>query len=579
MSEFFQDGPALGNQYRDDRVLRAYLRRAVPADVLAEFEPELDRLGERAVTDIQAMGDDANAHEPAFVPYDPWGRRIDRIETARGWRELDRVAAQEGLVAIGYERKFGPFSRVLQFAKLYLFHPSSAVYTCPLAMTDGAARLLELHGDAELKERALTRLVSRDPVRFWTSGQWMTERTGGSDVGRTSTIARRVPEGTGRDYRLFGTKWFTSATTAQMVMTLARIEDEAGQTIPGSRGLSLFYLETRGAGDELNHIRIHRLKDKLGTRALPTAELTLEGTTARLVGEPGRGVRNIADLINITRAYNSICAVATMRRALALARDYAARREAFGKLLCHQPLHVATLAELEVEYEAALQLVFRLVELLGREESGAGNATESAVLRLLTPLVKLYTAKQGVALVSEVLECFGGAGYVEDTGLPRLLRDAQVMTIWEGTTNILSLDALRAIEKEQAFEPLLADVRSRLEGVTSGELSAEALRVTRALEQVESFLPRALGTGLDLVQASARGFAFSLARIYAAALLLEQAQWSLLEDGDRRATFAAQRWCRRDLAPLSPLDPRELDDAAALALDRALPPRHAPATR
>src|SRR5262249_53677312 len=151
--------------------------------------------------------------------------------------------------------------------------------------------------------------------------------------------------------------------------------------------------------------------------------------------------------------YNACCAVGLMRRGLALARDYARRRRAFGKLLADQPLHVETLAALQVEFEAAFHLSFRVAELMGRGETGAATDDERAVLRLLTPLVKLYTAKQAIATCSEVLEAFGGAGYVEDTGLPRLLRDAQVLSIWEGTTNVLSLDVLRAIEKEAAFQP------------------------------------------------------------------------------------------------------------------------------
>ena len=193
----------------------------------------------------------------------------------------------------------------------------------------------------------------------------------------------------------------------------------------------------------MNNIVIHRLKDKLGTRSLPTAELGLMGTRAKLVGEPGEGVRNITTLVNITRIYNAICAAATLRRGLALARDYATRREAFGRRLIDQPLHAATLADLEVEYQGGFHLAMRAVELLGAKNAARRLADESAVLRLLTPLAKLYTARQAVAGMSEVLEAFGGAGYIEDTGLPRLLRDAQVLSIWEGTTNVLSLDVLR----------------------------------------------------------------------------------------------------------------------------------------
>ncbi len=567
MTSFFQDPPVLGNQFTDDDALQSVLRRLLPAGVLAEITPDLVRFGQRVVEDIVPLAEDAERNQPRLVQYDPWGRRIDRIDVARGWSELERVSAQEGLVAIGYERQQGPWSRLYQFTKLYLFNPSSSVYTCPLAMADGAARALELFADERLMQRAYRRLTTRDPDQFWTSGQWMTERTGGSDVSGTSTIARAD----GAGYRLTGTKWFTSSTTSQMAMTLARIEDAAGRTISGSRGLSLFYLETRDAAGELNGIRILRLKDKLGTKALPTAELELDGTTARLVGQPGQGVRNIAALMNITRLYNSICAVSSMRRCLALMRDYAGRREVFGKPLAQQPLHLETLAGMDVEFRAGLLLTLRSLELLGKEECVQASDDESAVLRILTPLTKLYTAKQTVAIASETLESFGGAGYVEDTGLPKILRDAQVLSIWEGTTNVLSLDTLRAIDHAQAFEPWLADVRRRLETIRLPALNEARLRAQAALDRIAGYLPQAVVEGLEFLQGGARQLAYSMARTYAASLLLEQAQWSMAEEQDCRWQAAAIRWCRQELAPLVAADDEHRAISAALALGAALP--------
>jgi alkylation response protein AidB-like acyl-CoA dehydrogenase len=542
-SDFFQDGPQLSNQYDTDPVLTRYLTRKLPSALHAELEPDLRRMGGRAAEDLLELAAEAEAQPPRHVPYDAWGRRVDRIEVSRAWGELDRASAEEGLIAIGYERKQAEWSRTYQLAKLYLFHPSSAIYSCPLAMTDGAARAIELYGDDELKSGALKRLTSRDPARFWTSGQWMTERTGGSDVGGTSTIARRDGDG----YRLYGTKWFTSATTSQMAMTLARIEGDPD----GSRGLSLFYLELRDPSGALNGIRVNRLKDKLGTKALPTAELTLDGVPARLVGGPGGGVKKISSLFNITRIYNSVCAIGYLRRGLALARDYAGRREAFGARLSAHPLHVETLAAIDLELRAAFHLTFRLIELLGREETGKATPAESALLRLLTPVAKLYTAKQTIRGVSEVLECFGGAGYVEDTGLPRLLRDCQVLSIWEGTTNVLSLDALRAIEREMAFGPFVEEVRGRLAGVRAPELREAASRAAEACGRIEAHLTRLAGARLA---AGARSFAYALARTYSAVLLLEQAQWELDAGGGPQtavaAVAAARRWCARDLTPL-----------------------------
>ena len=567
MSEFFQDPPRLGNQYDDDRVLRSYLRRALPDDVLAQIEPGLRALGARAAGEMLALVDAAEAEPPRHVPYDAWGRRVDRIETSEAWRALDRIAAEEGNVATAYERAHGALSRVHQMARLHLYHPSSAIYSCPLAMTDGAARVLLAHGakDPELRT-AVERLTTRDPARFWTSGQWMTERTGGSDVSGTSTIAKPVG---GAEYALSGTKWFTSATTSQMALTLARIVPDAAPGVARGRerdnkSLSLFFVGMRDADGELRNIRVDRLKDKLGTRALPTAELTLDATPARLVGGAGNGVRKIAVLLNITRYYNAACAVSGTRRAVALATDYAMRRVAFGRPLADHPLHIETLADMAVEYAAGFHLVARVAELLGRDEAGEATPDERLLLRLLTPVAKLFTGKQAVAAASEALEAFGGAGYVEDTGLPRLLRDAQVLAIWEGTTNVLSLDLLRALREDGALAALAADVVRMLENVRGNALRASTGKVARSIKTIVAHAETPMDD--ECRQAGARAFAFAIARTYAGALLLEHAAWSVEHENDDRAAATAARWCARELAPLREITPRDQATSRRLVL-------------
>lgn len=535
MAEFTQDSPKLANQYDDDSLLRSYLRWRLPSQVLAEVEPDLRRLGQRAVTDILALGEEAEQSPPHHVPFDAWGKRVDRIETSEAWRELDRISAAEGIVAAAYERAHGVYSRIDQFARLYLFAPSSALYSCPLAMTDGAARFLEVYGD-ESTRSVFAHLTSRDPRQFWTSGQWMTERSGGSDVASTTTIARCE---SGNDWRLYGLKWFTSATTSQVAITLARIEGAPA----GGSGLSVFLVTLRDRDGLLRNIRVERLKDKLGTRALPTAELTLEGTPARLVGGPGDGIKKISTLFNITRIYNAVAAVAGMRRAIALAADYAKRRIAFGRPLIDQPLHVETLSDISLEFRAGFLLAFRVVELLGKEECGEASESELQLLRLLTPVAKLYTAKQAVAVASEALEAFGGAGYIEDTGIPRLLRDAQVLPIWEGTTNVLSLDMLRAVQKADALPAWIEDVRRRIAEVKS----ADAARVRDALNAIHQCFARAAETGAEQTQAAARSIAYSIARIEAAVLLLEHERAT----NDPSAVIAARRWCARHLVSIT----------------------------
>lgn len=544
MSHFIQEGPVLENQYESDRMLISYLNRVLPDDIFPEIETDLKNLGNRVISDIFEVAKDAEANEPKLINYDTWGKRIDEIRVSKSWNKLDSISAEEGMVAIGYERKYSEFSRVYQFAKLYLFNPSSAIYTCPLAMTDGGAKLTEVYGDDDLKNTVYKHITSRDPEYFWTSGQWMTERTGGSDVGTSETVAR-FENG---EYRLYGAKWFVSAATSQSAFTLARIENEEGNTTPGSRGLSLFFLELKDKNGNLNNFTIDGLKDKLGTRSLPTAELTLNGTRAKLVGSPGGGVKKIATLFNITRIYNAVTSVAFMRRGIALAHDYSKRRKAFGKIISEQPLHIETLANMEIEFEAAFHAVFYTVSLLGKEECGKASEEEKAVLRLLTPLIKLYTARQCINVITEVIEVFGGVGYVEDSGLPTLLRDAHVLSIWEGTTNILSLDALRAIEKEKALFPFLKNIQNRLEIINHPELSDAKNKVYQAVSNIKEYVSLALKHDSDFIQAGARNFAFGLIRTFAASLMLEHAEWSLNQN-EKYFKITALRWCEQYLTP------------------------------
>lgn len=542
MSEFHQSPPVLANQYRDDALLRSYLTSTAPPDVLAEIDAELDALGGRAAGEWRALAERAGADPPRLVPFDAWGQRIDRIETSDAWHAFERIAAIEGLVARGYERAYGAFSRVDQFARLYLFSPSSAIYSCPLAMSDGAARCLELLASDERQRVAFAHLTTRDPARFWTAGQWMTERTGGSDISGTSTVAKR--EGAG--FRLFGTKWFTSATTSQIALTLARLEGADA----GSRGLSLFHLELRDDAGLPRRMRVLRLKDKLGTRALPTAEIELDGTPAWLVGGEGHGVRKIATVLTITRIYNAMAAVAGMRRAVALARDYASRRMAFGKPLSEHPLHLDTLAAMQVELAGCFLLMFRVVELLGLTELGEASDANARVLRLLTPVAKLYTGKSAVRVASEAIEAFGGAGYIEDTGLPRLLRDAQVLPIWEGTTNVLSLDVWRALLAEpDAIDALEAEVNAHLDRVTWEELSEAAQRVRVAARELGDAAARLAAASSDDRESVARRFAFAIARVTAGALLIAHADRCRSMSVGPRLADAARRWTARELIP------------------------------
>nr|HEX4318683.1 acyl-CoA dehydrogenase family protein [Kofleriaceae bacterium] len=505
---FFQEPPRLGNQLDDDPLLPSWLARHVP-----EVTDELRALGELTVELYgRQLADQDN--EPRLVHWDAWGHRVDRIEVTPVWHEAQVIAAKHGMVAAAYEPRLGARARTHQFAIVHLLGPSLDVYSCPLAMTDGAARTLLASGNQELVDRYVPKLTSRDPAVMWTSGQWMTERTGGSDVSQTETIAKRDPE-TG-DWRLYGTKWFTSATTSNMALTLARPEGNG----PGSQGLALFVVELRDGNGRLRDIEVNRLKDKLGTRKVPTAELTLAGTPATMVGAPEGGVRQITPMLAVTRTWNAVSAASGMRRGLALARDYATRRRAFGALLVDKPLHADTLAMIEAEYAGAFCLAFRSVELLGRLERGAGTDHDERLARALVPIAKLVTGKQAVAVASEAIEACGGAGYIEDTGLPRLLADAQVLPIWEGTTNVLSLDTLRALGKGAGDA-----VGAEIDAALAGEQTGPATVAREALRHAQSWIAGALGQP-DRLEAGARRFALTLGRSLELALLVGHARWA-----------------------------------------------------
>jgi hypothetical protein len=279
----------------------------------------------------------------------------------------------------------------------------------------------------------------------------------------------------------------------------------------------------------------------------------LEGTRAELVGQPVNGTRAIEPMLGVTRMWNSVCAVSFMRRGLALARAYAARREAFGQPLARQPLHADTLAALEAETWGAFLMTFLLVELAGRAESGEIDDQQRALLRLVTPLTKLVTGKQAVSVVSEVIESFGGAGYVEDTGLPQLLRDTQVLPIWEGTTNVLSLDALLRSDLHAGLAALMGRASACVRGLQEPRLLAAGKQAIGALERAALWIES--GHDRDVLQASARRLALTLARALQLALLCEHAQWLLDHGGDRRGYAAALRFSRLPVDLMHEVDP------------------------
>jgi len=538
---FLQAEPKHQNSYTSDGFLQSYLRVHMPKEILSNIEPDLDRFGHECAHEIWDLGQQCEQNPPYLRQYNAWGGRIDEIVTCPAWKQQKRVAAKEGLISIPYKNEQDIYSRLYQCSKLYMYSPASGLYNCPLAMTDAAAKTI--HSLKLDLPEAWNHLTSRDPNLFWTSGQWMTERQGGSDVGQgTETLA--VPQQDG-SYKLYGYKWFSSATDSDMTMTLARVVDSQNSTVSGGKGISMFYLKIRNQDGALNNIQVVKLKNKLGTRQLPTAELLLDGADATLVSPEGRGIPSISSMLTISRLHNGISSAAIMRKMVSLARDYSTRRKAFGDIIANQPLHVQTLARMEVETRGCSILMFELARLLGQQDNNSISDQDLLLLRLMTPVAKLYTAKQAVAVCSEGLECFGGQGYIEDTGIPALLRDAQVLPIWEGTTNILSLDVVRAIAKTKgevlkAFLAKITEVQHQAEKIEN--VGAGVDKIAGLVHQSFAIINK----HPEILEFCARDLSFTLANTYIGTLLLEHA----LRTGHKIDVDVATAWMDREMAPI-----------------------------
>ncbi|KAI9007675.1 hypothetical protein DFJ74DRAFT_688683 [Hyaloraphidium curvatum] len=558
---FFQAPPALENQWTADAVLRSILKSSlgVPGEMYAEWDADLHRFGDLMVSPaLLEHIREGEENLPKIVQFDGWGKRVDKLHTSAAWKEMKKLVAREKLISIGYDRaKWGQHARTYQFAKEHLFSPSSSYAVCPLGMSDAAARLIELHGRGvpELEE-AYDRLTTNDETRMQYTGQWMTERPGGSDVSRTETQAFKADDGS---WRIHGFKWFTSAVDSDMVFLLARHVDPQNPQLSdfsSSKGLSLFFawMHDPASPNGLNGIRVHRLKNKLGTRPLPTAELELDGMRASLVGKPGRGVAQMATMLNLSRLHCCVWSSGYVARALQLAADWSAKRYAFGKPLYRHPLHMHHMSKLAATYRAILHLTFHSVALVGKTEVDelAGNLSEDDkwMLRLLTPVSKAFVSLESVAVVQGAMEAIGGQGFMEDAGLARLYRDVMVNTLWEGTVNALSHDLLRVFHQTsgRAIDLLRSSVLARISPAASvPELRGAAKAVEEATDLVASFSGEMMRTasadGKEVdpgMERLLRELTLSIGRVISGSLMIEHA----INTGDASDVVAAQRWNR-----------------------------------
>ena len=447
------------NFYRADPALADLLKIHLPQKLFAHIEPHLDRLGALAGGPLDEAARMADKHGPVLHQRDKFGRDRQHIEYHPAYRELERAAYGEfGIHAMSHRKGIlgwpETYPVVAKHAFTFLFNQAEFGMGCPINVTDGAAKLLSRFGDAELKARYLDGLTQTDMGKLTQGGQFMTEKEGGSDVGKLTTTA--VQEGD--HWRLTGEKWFCSNADAEVVMLLARPEGAIG----GTRGVGLFLMPRHLDDGSQNHYRIVRLKDKLGTRSMASGEIKLEGAIAYHVGSLERGFVQMAEMVNSSRLSNGVKSTALMRRAYHDAMTVARERLVFGKRIMDMPLARRQLLKIMLATEQALSMSFLTADALDRAEAGSQDA--AALLRILTPTLKFRATRDARKVCGDAMEMRGGIGYIEEFATARLLRDAHLGSIWEGTSNIVALDALtRAIGRHGAESALAADLHARID--------------------------------------------------------------------------------------------------------------------
>jgi acyl-CoA dehydrogenase len=489
------------NFYSTDPALQQLLQLYLPADLLAHLQPYLQRMGELAGGRIDELASIADKNPPTLEHRSRAGQDRQRIIKHPAYEELERIAYGEfGLQAIshrddmlGWQGKMPP---IVKYALTYLFVQSEFGLCCPLSMTDSLTRTLKKFGAPELVAKYLPQLLSLDWDSQAQGAMFMTEQAAGSDISNTQTLAQPQADGS---WRVTGDKWFCSNPDAEFAMVLARVDGAPA----GMKGISLFLLPRQLDDGSQNHYRIIRLKDKLGTKSMASGEIRMEGAMAYLIGEQGRGFVQMADMVNNSRLSNGVRSAGMMRRAVAEAEFVASERVAFGKRLQDMPLMQRQLDKLRVPAEQARSMVFQTAQTLMR--SDAGDKEAYALLRILTPMIKFRACRDARKVTGDAMEVRGGCGYIEEWTDPRLVRDAHLGSIWEGTSNIVALDVVRAIQREgslpvlQAYlQGLLADCRisAGYRQALDAALARASALAERAAQDGGAVLARQAATGL-----------------------------------------------------------------------------------
>jgi alkylation response protein AidB-like acyl-CoA dehydrogenase len=542
------DGAVGLDWYAVDPNLRATLDRLLPEPADRAFaEEHVSAYGTLVGGTLAARADVTDKHGPVLRRYDEWGREVDEVVHHPSWTANKADLVRHGFT--GLERQAGrPVPAVVTAALAYLVCQAETAAYCGLGMTSGAADIVERHAPEAVRADLVARLTTSDPDQAWEGGMFLTERQGGSDVGANTT--RAVQDGD--EWLLHGEKHFCSNVDADVFIVLARPEGAP----PGGRGLATFIVPRHTPDGAPNGFHIKRLKPKLGTVGVPTAEVTLEGARAWLAGSgatsatgdaarDGRGLNRMMEMVNGSRFGVALMGLGIHRRSFLEAAIYAAHREQWGQRIDSYPLVRETLVDLLVDLEAGSAITF---------ECAAANRTtddedEARLLRrILIPLAKMRATRVAVEAASTALEVLGGNGYMEDWPMARQLRDAQCHTIWEGTENILCLDVRRAMRSEAAHEALLARVERALDGAPGHPALAEAAdAVAGSLKEAREAIAFLESASDDLQLLHARRFSYLLADMAEGALLLDEAAWSLGRDGDARKAIVARRFARRRL--------------------------------
>ena len=547
------------NLFDADTELQALLPLYLDADLHAHLLPHLRQLGGLAGGVLDSLALTADKNPPTLEHRSRSGLDAQRIVKHPAYVELERVAFSEyGLAAmshragvLGWPQALPP---VAKYALTYLFVQAEFGLCCPLSMTDSLTRTLRKFGAPALVQRHLARLTTQDVDALCQGAMFMTEQGAGSDVAATTTRAEALPASAGEPdgtpdsiadgaYRLWGDKWFCSNPDAGLAMVLARIDGAPA----GMKGVSLFLLPRTLTDGSANALRILRLKDKLGTRSMASGEIRLEGARAWLVGEAGRGFQQMADMVNHSRLSNGMRAAGLMRRAYGEALYVAQQRQAFGKRLIDLPLMRRQLLKLLLPTEQARTLLLQTAEALRQSDAiGRSDGAAYGLVRILTPLIKFRACRDARKVTGDAMEVRGGCGYIEEWSDARLLRDAHLGSIWEGTSNIVALDVLRAIQRDQAL-PALSDHLRGLRDATAMHPQARAV-FARLQDQVLALAERTAEArgGSD---ASARQVASALYHLSTATAMA----WEAGQTGSARRMRMAQWVLRQRLLPQDPL--------------------------